>query len=45
VAAKILTELDPEVLEQLSKALAGASAEHKLERQPLPACGRLPNGR
>lgn len=33
-AAKILTELDPEVLEQLSKALAGASAEHKLERRP-----------
>jgi uncharacterized protein YjgD (DUF1641 family) len=33
-AAKILTELDPEVLEQLSKALAGTSAEHKLERRP-----------
>src|SRR5712664_265823 len=33
-AAKILTELDPEVLEQLSKALAGASAEHKLEQRP-----------
>ena len=33
-AAKILTELDPEVLERLSKALAGASAEHKLERRP-----------
>jgi uncharacterized protein YjgD (DUF1641 family) len=33
-AAKILTELDPQVLEQLSKALAGASADHKLERQP-----------
>jgi uncharacterized protein YjgD (DUF1641 family) len=33
-AAKILTELDPEVLEQLSKAVAGASANHKKESRP-----------
>jgi uncharacterized protein YjgD (DUF1641 family) len=33
-AAKILTELDPEVLEQLSQAVAGALAEHKREQQP-----------
>jgi uncharacterized protein YjgD (DUF1641 family) len=30
-AAKILTELDPEVLDQLSKAMAGATEEHKRE--------------
>jgi uncharacterized protein YjgD (DUF1641 family) len=33
-AAKILTELDPEVLDHLSKAMAGATEEHKREQQP-----------
>ena len=33
-AAKILSELDPQVLGHLSKALASASAEHKQEQQP-----------
>jgi uncharacterized protein YjgD (DUF1641 family) len=33
-AAKILTELDPEVMEQLTNAVGTASAEHRLERQP-----------
>jgi uncharacterized protein YjgD (DUF1641 family) len=33
-AAKILTELDPEVLEHVSKAMAHATEEHKLEQKP-----------
>jgi uncharacterized protein YjgD (DUF1641 family) len=33
-AAKILTELDPEVLEHVSKAMAHATVEHKLEQKP-----------
>ena len=33
-AAKILTELDPEVLEHVSKAMARATEEHKLEQKP-----------
>ncbi len=33
-AAKILTEIDPEVLEHLSKAVAGASVEQKKEQTP-----------
>ena len=33
-AAKILTELDPEVLDQLSRSLSSASAEHKQETKP-----------
>jgi len=33
-AAKSLTELDPEVLDHLSKAMAHATAEHKLEQKP-----------
>jgi uncharacterized protein YjgD (DUF1641 family) len=33
-AAKILTELDPEVLEHLSKAVGSASVEQKQERTP-----------
>src|ERR1700738_1361383 len=33
-AAKILTELDPEVLEHVSKAMTGATKEHKREHQP-----------
>jgi len=32
-AAKILTELDPEVLEHVSKAMASASTEHKREQK------------
>jgi uncharacterized protein YjgD (DUF1641 family) len=31
-AAKILTELDPEVLDHISKAMASASEEHKQEQ-------------
>jgi uncharacterized protein YjgD (DUF1641 family) len=33
-AAKILTELDPEVVDQLSKAMATATQEHKREQKP-----------
>jgi uncharacterized protein YjgD (DUF1641 family) len=33
-AAKILTELDPEVLDHISKAMASASEEHKQEQTP-----------
>jgi uncharacterized protein YjgD (DUF1641 family) len=33
-AAKILTELDPEVLDHVSKAMAQAAAEYKLESTP-----------
>jgi uncharacterized protein YjgD (DUF1641 family) len=33
-AAKILTELDPEVLDQLSKAMVTATQEHKREQKP-----------
>ncbi len=33
-AAKILTELDPEVLDQLSKAMSSANEEHKREQTP-----------
>ena len=33
-AAKILTELDPKVLDHISKAMASASEEHKQEQTP-----------
>jgi uncharacterized protein YjgD (DUF1641 family) len=33
-AAKILTELDPEVLDQISKAMQSATEEHKREQKP-----------
>jgi uncharacterized protein YjgD (DUF1641 family) len=33
-AAKILTELDPEVLDHVSKAMASATEEHKREPKP-----------
>ncbi len=33
-AAKILTELDPEVLDNVSKAMASATEEHKREQKP-----------
>ncbi len=33
-AAKILTELDPEVLDQFSKAMSTATEEHKREQHP-----------
>jgi uncharacterized protein YjgD (DUF1641 family) len=33
-AAKILTELDPEVLDHVSKAMASATEEHKREQKP-----------
>ena len=33
-AAKILTELDPEVLDHISKAMASATEEHKQEQVP-----------
>ncbi len=33
-AAKILTELDPEVLDHVSRAMANATEEHKREQQP-----------
>ena len=33
-AAKILTELDPEVLDHVSRAMARATEEHKLEQKP-----------
>jgi uncharacterized protein YjgD (DUF1641 family) len=33
-AAKILTELDPEVLDQLSKVMGSATKEHRLEQKP-----------
>ena len=33
-AAKILTEVDPELLERISKGMASAAAEHKQERTP-----------
>jgi uncharacterized protein YjgD (DUF1641 family) len=33
-AAKILTELDPEVLDHISKAMASATEEHKQEQIP-----------
>jgi uncharacterized protein YjgD (DUF1641 family) len=33
-AAKILTELDPEVLEHISRAMSDASREHKREQTP-----------
>ena len=33
-AAKILTELDPEVLDHISKAMASATEEHKREQTP-----------
>ena len=33
-AAKILTEFDPEVLDQVSKAMASATEEHRREQTP-----------
>jgi uncharacterized protein YjgD (DUF1641 family) len=33
-AAKILTELDPEVLDHVSKVMASAAEEHKREQKP-----------
>jgi uncharacterized protein YjgD (DUF1641 family) len=33
-AVKILTELDPEVLDHVSKAMASATEEHKREQEP-----------
>ena len=33
-AAKILTELDPEVLDQVSRVMASATEEHKREQTP-----------
>jgi uncharacterized protein YjgD (DUF1641 family) len=33
-AAKILTELDPEVLDHVSKVMASATEEHKREQKP-----------
>jgi len=33
-AAKILTELDPEVLDHISKAMASATEEHRREQTP-----------
>src|SRR6266436_3800840 len=33
-AAKILTEIDPEVLDHVSKAMASATEEHKREQKP-----------
>ncbi|HEX4576003.1 MAG TPA: DUF1641 domain-containing protein [Edaphobacter sp.] len=33
-AAKILTELDPEFLDHVSKAMASATEEHKREQEP-----------
>src|ERR1700678_1938072 len=33
-AAKILTELDPEVLERLSKVVGNATKEHQQEKEP-----------
>ena len=33
-AARILTEVDPELLERISKGMASAAAEHKQERTP-----------
>jgi uncharacterized protein YjgD (DUF1641 family) len=33
-AAKILTELDPEVLDHVTRAMAGATEEHKREQKP-----------
>jgi uncharacterized protein YjgD (DUF1641 family) len=33
-AAKILTELDPEILDRLSKSMTSATEEHKLEQHP-----------
>lgn len=33
-AAKILTELDPDVLDHISKAMAGATEEHRREQAP-----------
>jgi uncharacterized protein YjgD (DUF1641 family) len=33
-AAKILTELDPEVLDHMSRAIVSASKEHQLEQKP-----------
>ena len=33
-AAKILTELDPEVLDHVSKAMSSATEEHKREQDP-----------
>ena len=33
-AAKILTELDPEVLDHVTKAMASATEEHKREQKP-----------
>jgi len=33
-AAKILTELDPEVLDHVSRAMTRATEEHKLEQKP-----------
>jgi uncharacterized protein YjgD (DUF1641 family) len=33
-AAKILTELDPEILDRLSRSMASATEEHKLEQRP-----------
>ncbi|HTC75383.1 MAG TPA: hypothetical protein VK684_07385 [Edaphobacter sp.] len=33
-AAKILTELDPEVLDQVSKVMASATEEHRREQTP-----------
>jgi uncharacterized protein YjgD (DUF1641 family) len=33
-AAKILTELNPEVLDQLSKAMSATTEEHKREQKP-----------
>ena len=33
-AAKILTELDPQALDHVSRALASASKEHQMEQKP-----------
>jgi uncharacterized protein YjgD (DUF1641 family) len=33
-AAKILTELDPEVLDHVTRAMTGATEEHKREQKP-----------
>ncbi|HMH13218.1 MAG TPA: DUF1641 domain-containing protein [Edaphobacter sp.] len=33
-AAKILTELDPEILDRLSRSMTSATQEHKLEQRP-----------
>ena len=40
-AAKILTELDPEVLDHVSKAMASATEEHKRETEAARVCLQL----